>query len=149
MSLHHSPGAEIDRKILQAAATAIRSIETVTGTIVAYNIGKDDALLLTTAMRNLWSVLESNGYTIDTDSNRLRRVDPTPSTEDIAITRRLKEAGEIMGIKLLDHIIVGDGEYLSLMRSQKFTQSLIQNRRAYNFQGGFRRKSPSVAALFC
>lgn len=41
--------------------------------------------------------------------------DPTPSSEDIAITRRLKEAGEIMGIKLLDHIIVGDGEYLSFV----------------------------------
>jgi DNA repair protein RadC len=41
--------------------------------------------------------------------------DPSPSSEDIAITRRLKEAGEIMGIKVLDHIIVGDGEYLSFV----------------------------------
>ncbi len=41
--------------------------------------------------------------------------DPTPSSEDLAITRRLKEAGELMGIKILDHIIVGDGEYLSFV----------------------------------
>jgi len=41
--------------------------------------------------------------------------DPSPSNEDIAITRRLKEAGEIMGIKVLDHIIIGDGEYLSFV----------------------------------
>ena len=41
--------------------------------------------------------------------------DPTPSAEDIAITRRIKEAGELMGIKVLDHIIVGDGEYLSFV----------------------------------
>lgn len=41
--------------------------------------------------------------------------DPTPSSEDLSITRRLKEAGEIMGIKILDHIIVGDGEYLSFV----------------------------------
>lgn len=41
--------------------------------------------------------------------------DPAPSQEDIAITRRLKEAGEILGIKILDHIIVGDGEYLSFV----------------------------------
>jgi len=41
--------------------------------------------------------------------------DPTPSSEDISITKRLKEAGEIMGIKVLDHIIVGDGEYLSFV----------------------------------
>ena len=41
--------------------------------------------------------------------------DPSPSSEDLAITRRHKEAGEIMGIKILDHIIVGDGEYLSFV----------------------------------
>jgi DNA repair protein RadC len=41
--------------------------------------------------------------------------DPSPSSEDIAITRRLKEAGEIMGIKILDHIIIGEGEYLSFV----------------------------------
>jgi DNA repair protein RadC len=41
--------------------------------------------------------------------------DLTPSREDIEITRRLKEAGDIMGIKILDHIIVGDGEYLSFV----------------------------------
>lgn len=41
--------------------------------------------------------------------------DPAPSSEDISITRRLKEAGEIMGIRVLDHIIVGDGEYLSFV----------------------------------
>lgn len=41
--------------------------------------------------------------------------DPTPSSEDLAITRRLKEAGEIMGIKLLDHIIIGEGEYISFV----------------------------------
>ncbi len=39
--------------------------------------------------------------------------DPTPSSEDIAITRRLKEGGEILGIKVLDHIIVCDREHLS------------------------------------
>ena len=41
--------------------------------------------------------------------------DPAPSSEDIAITRRLREAGELMGIRVLDHIIIGDGEYLSFV----------------------------------
>jgi DNA repair protein RadC len=41
--------------------------------------------------------------------------DPAPSSEDIAITRRLREAGEIMGIKVLDHIIIGDGEFVSFV----------------------------------
>jgi DNA repair protein RadC len=36
-----------------------------------------------------------------------------PSREDINITKRLIEAGELMGIKVLDHIIIGDGVYLS------------------------------------
>lgn len=41
--------------------------------------------------------------------------DATPSREDIAITKRLCEAGDIMGIKVLDHVIVGDGEYTSFV----------------------------------
>ena len=41
------------------------------------------------------------------------RGDPTPSKEDLAITTRLREAGEIVGITLLDHIIVGAGKYCS------------------------------------
>jgi len=38
--------------------------------------------------------------------------DPTPSREDLEITRRIKEAGDLLGIRLLDHIIIGDS-YLS------------------------------------
>ena len=34
--------------------------------------------------------------------------DPTPSREDMEITRRLKEAGDLLGIRVLDHIIVGE-----------------------------------------
>lgn len=41
--------------------------------------------------------------------------DPAPSREDIEITRRLKEAGELLGIKVLDHIIIGDGRYHSFV----------------------------------
>ena len=40
--------------------------------------------------------------------------DPSPSKEDIELTRRLKQAGELVGIPLLDHIIIGDGRYVSL-----------------------------------
>jgi DNA repair protein RadC len=40
--------------------------------------------------------------------------DPTPSKEDIQMTTRLKQVGEVMGIPLLDHIIIGDGIYISL-----------------------------------
>ncbi|TCZ75165.1 JAB domain-containing protein [Paenibacillus albiflavus] len=40
--------------------------------------------------------------------------DPTPSPQDIDITKRLVEAGEIIGIDVLDHIIIGDNGYISL-----------------------------------
>lgn len=40
--------------------------------------------------------------------------DPTPSPQDIDITKRLVEAGEIIGIDVLDHIIIGDKGYVSL-----------------------------------
>jgi DNA repair protein RadC len=40
--------------------------------------------------------------------------DPEPSREDIETTRRLVSVGEILGVKVLDHIIIGDGRYISL-----------------------------------
>ena len=40
--------------------------------------------------------------------------DPTPSAEDISTTRRLCEAGEILGILVMDHIIIGNGRSVSL-----------------------------------
>lgn len=41
--------------------------------------------------------------------------DPAPSAEDIAITKRLSEVGELIGIRILDHVIVGDGQYVSFV----------------------------------
>ena len=38
----------------------------------------------------------------------------TPSQQDIQLTNRLYEAGELLGIKLLDHLIIGDGTFTSL-----------------------------------
>jgi DNA repair protein RadC len=40
--------------------------------------------------------------------------DPTPSREDLDITRRLVEGGRILGIDILDHVIIGDKKYVSL-----------------------------------
>ncbi|MGI6747496.1 MAG: RadC family protein [Anaerovoracaceae bacterium] len=42
---------------------------------------------------------------------------PAPSQADIDITKRLVEVGEILGIQLLDHLIIGDGTYISLKES--------------------------------
>jgi len=40
--------------------------------------------------------------------------DPTPSREDLSITEQLRQAGQILGISVLDHLVVGAGEYRSL-----------------------------------
>lgn len=76
MSLEHSPEGQTARKVLQAVAVAIKSLETVTGTIVEYDISKEDAESLCSAISDLWAILEINGYTIDVDTNRLRRAIP-------------------------------------------------------------------------
>jgi len=46
--------------------------------------------------------------------------DPTPSEDDIELTKRLVQAGEIMGIEVLDHIIIGNNQFLSLKREGLF-----------------------------
>jgi DNA repair protein RadC len=40
--------------------------------------------------------------------------DPEPSSEDVALTRRLAAAGALMGIEILDHVILGAGRFVSL-----------------------------------
>lgn len=44
--------------------------------------------------------------------------DPTPSREDISITNRIVESGNIIGIRVWDHIIIGDGCYVSLKQEE-------------------------------
>jgi DNA repair protein RadC len=44
--------------------------------------------------------------------------DPTPSSADIRLTRRLVRAGDVMGIEVLDHVVIGDGgDFVSLKES--------------------------------
>jgi DNA repair protein RadC len=45
--------------------------------------------------------------------------DPSPSRDDIALTARLVQVGELMGMPVLDHIIIGDGKYISLKEAGK------------------------------
>ena len=40
--------------------------------------------------------------------------EPMPSGEDIATTNRLIECGELLGIRVVDHLVIGDGQYMSL-----------------------------------
>jgi len=47
--------------------------------------------------------------------------DPAPSSEDVDITDRLKKTGELVGIRLLDHVIIGAGAYFSMAEEGRFT----------------------------
>ena len=40
--------------------------------------------------------------------------DPSPSAADISVTRQIADAGRLLGIQLVDHIIIGDGHFVSL-----------------------------------
>lgn len=40
--------------------------------------------------------------------------DPAPSPEDVSLTKRLAEAGQLVGIEVLDHLVIGDGRFVSL-----------------------------------
>ena len=42
------------------------------------------------------------------------RLETVPSAEDINVTKRLVEAGKIVGIRVIDHVIIGDGRYFSM-----------------------------------
>ena len=62
-------------------------------------------------------------------SNRLE-----PSEEDIAVTKRLQEAGEILGVKLLDHVIVGDMAYHSIRTSLRRSVRNVQKNASPNLR---------------
>jgi DNA repair protein RadC len=42
--------------------------------------------------------------------------DVRPSAADVSLTRELHQAGELLGIDVVDHLIIGDGKFLSLRR---------------------------------
>jgi DNA repair protein RadC len=46
--------------------------------------------------------------------------DPTPSSEDAALTDRLRRAGELIGIKILDHVVVGQGRFVSMVEAGRW-----------------------------
>jgi len=54
--------------------------------------------------------------------------DPTPSEEDRAVTDRLARAGEILGVRLVDHIVIGAGEHRSLARGGMLAPQAARSR---------------------
>lgn len=52
--------------------------------------------------------------------------DPEPSAEDMALTSRLDRAGRLLGLPLIDHLIIGKGEWVSLRERQVMGRSTVQ-----------------------
>jgi DNA repair protein RadC len=48
--------------------------------------------------------------------------DPSPSRDDIDITQRIYDAGNLIGIQLLDHIIIGGGSYVSIIAERRLIE---------------------------
>ena len=46
--------------------------------------------------------------------------DPTPSSEDVALTERLRQVGEVVGIRVLDHVVIGHGRWVSLAEERRW-----------------------------
>jgi DNA repair protein RadC len=56
--------------------------------------------------------------------------DPEPSTEDVRLTARLVDAGTLLQIRVLDHLIVGDGRYRSLRDAGLWPSSAVKSGRS-------------------
>ena len=54
--------------------------------------------------------LEESRYGVPVPTLR----DPTPSPEDVEVTRQLVEAGKMLNVELLDHLVIGQQRYVSL-----------------------------------
>jgi len=62
--------------------------------------------------------------------------DPTPSEADVALTRRLAEGAELLGLRLLDHIIIGEGVFVSLAEKGQLQTSSPSIRPAKSSNDG-------------
>jgi DNA repair protein RadC len=61
--------------------------------------------------------------------------DPEPSGQDLGLTAQLIEAGRVLGIKVLDHVVIGDGTYVSLLERGELPLLGAETRGSWNMAG--------------
>lgn len=101
--------SDVDREYCLLICLSIRN--TITALEVV-SIGTLDAALVTPREVFKSAILSNSASIILAHAHPSG--DTTPSKEDVELTERVKNAGDILGIELLDHIIVADGRHFSL-----------------------------------
>jgi DNA repair protein RadC len=62
--------------------------------------------------------------------------DPTPSSPDVSLTLQLADGARLLGIKLLDHLVIGDGTYVSMLERGQLPSTASFGGRSWNSGGG-------------
>ncbi|MFP2933731.1 RadC family protein, partial [Pyxidicoccus sp. 3LG] len=62
--------------------------------------------------------------------------DPEPSVQDMGLTRHLISAAQLLNIKVLDHVVVGDGSYVSMVERGLLLDGEREARRGWTAAGG-------------
>jgi DNA repair protein RadC len=62
--------------------------------------------------------------------------DPEPSAQDLGLTAQLMDAGRMLGIKVLDHVVVGDGTYASMLERGELPLLEAEAQKTWSISGG-------------
>lgn len=120
---HSGVAAGLFRRLLQAEASevfAIALVDTKQQLIAVSNVARGSLDSCLVHPREVFKLaLLGNAASIITAHNHPSG-DPTPSPDDFVLFQRLTHAGEIVGVEILDHIIIGDGDrFWSQQRGQQ------------------------------
>lgn len=102
-SMRHLPQEEVRAAFFDTKNNLIKDVHISTGTVNSSLVTPRELFIKALKYRAVYIVLLHNHPSGD----------PSPSHDDILLTHRLKEVGEIMSVPVLDHIIIGDNNYIS------------------------------------
>lgn len=102
--LRHMDKEEVIALFLNTKHMLIKQIELSKGTVNSSLLSTRELFVEALKYNSVYIVLIHNHPSGD----------PTPSREDIVNTRKVYEAGKLIGIELIDHVIIGDNKYISL-----------------------------------
>lgn len=105
--LRHSEREKLILLLLNTRSVLIKDIELSCGTVNASLVSPREIFIESLKYNAVYIILIHNHPSGN----------PNPSRDDILITKRIKDAGDLIGISLIDHIIIGDNKYVSLKQT--------------------------------